>query len=199
MREDVMMRNAKLVGQYTYLVEVSPEYFQYVIDWRNKPENNRFLNQPFKLTMELQTKWYEDKYLKDYSQGLFIMVDKAKNVPFATLGWTDYDPEKKVCILGRALVGNYEYKGSKELMEGYLLLQDYIHDEMKVNISYIHVVNENKKVISLNKRWGYRVNTGDIQYPHELFVNGMHQTEYVRTIEQYRAAREKIINILNNL
>ena len=193
------MRNMKLIGQYTYLVEVSPEYFQCVINWRNNPENNRFLNQPFKLTMELQTKWYEEKYLKDYSQGLFVMVDKAKNVPFATLGWTDYDPEKKVCILGRALVGNHEYKGSKELMEGYLLLQDYIHDEIKVNISYIHVVNENKKVISFNKRWGYRVNTGYIQYPHELVVNGMHQTEYVRTIEQYRAAREKIINILNNL
>lgn len=188
-----------LSGKYVYMEEIQPKHFPFVIEWRNNPENNRFLNQPFKLTMELQTKWYEEKYLKDYSQGLFIMVDKAKNVPFATLGWTDYDPEKKVCILGRALVGNYEYKGSKELMEGYLLLQDYIHDEMKVNISYIHVVNENKKVISLNKRWGYRVNTGDIQYPYELFVNGMHQTEYVRTIEQYRAAREKIINILNNL
>ena len=194
-----MMRNTKLVGKYTYLVEVSPEYFQYVIDWRNNPANNRFLNQPFKLTMELQTKWYEEKYLKDYSQGLFVMVDKANSLPFATLGWTDYDLEKNVCILGRALVGNYEYKGSKELMEGYLLLQDYLHDDMKVNVSYIHVVNENKKVISLNKRWGYRVNTGDIQYPQELFVNGMHQTEYVRTIEQYKVAREKIVNILNNL
>lgn len=194
-----MMRNTKLVGKYTYLVEVSPEYFQYVIDWRNNPANNRFLNQPFKLTMELQTKWYEEKYLKDYSQGLFVMVDKANSLPFATLGWTDYDLEKNVCILGRALVGNYEYKGSKELMEGYLLLQDYLHDDMKVNVSYTHVVNENKKVISLNKRWGYRVNTGDIQYPQELFVNGMHQTEYVRTIEQYKVAREKIVNILNNL
>lgn len=194
-----MARDICLEGSFVKLVEVKPEYFNEIIQWRNNPENNRFLNQPYKLNMELQTKWYEEKYQKDHSQGLFIMVDKDKNVPFATLGWTDYDPEKKVCILGRALVGNYEYKGSKELMEGYLLLQDYIYDQMKVKVSYIHVVNENKKVISLNKRWGYIVNTGDIQYPHELFVNGMHQTEYVRTIEQYRAAREKIVNILNNL
>ena len=188
-----------LDGEFIYLEEVQPKYFPYVINWRNNPENNRFLNQPFKLTLELQTKWYEEKYLNDYSQGLFIMVDKTNNIPFATLGWTDYDSENKVCILGRALVGNHDYKGSKELMEGYLLLQDYIHNELGVTTSYIHVVNENKKVISLNKRWGYRVNTGEIKYPNELLVNGMHQTEYVRTLDQYKVAREKIVNILNNL
>lgn len=193
------MRNLRLDGKYVYLEEVRPKYFPYIIDWRNNPENNRFLNQPFKLTIELQTKWYEETYLKDMSQGLFVMVDKTNEIPFATLGWTDYEADKHVCILGRALVGNHEYKGSKELMEGYLLLQDYIHDDMKVDVSYIHVVNENKKVISLNKRWGYRINTGAIKYPHELCVNGMHQTEYVRTIEQYEIAREKIVNILNNL
>lgn len=193
------MRNLRLEGKYVYLEEVQPKYFPYIIEWRNNPENNKFLNQPFKLTMELQTKWYKERYLKDHSQGLFIMVDRANNVPFATLGWTDYEPEKQVCILGRALVGNHEYKASKELMEGYLLLQDYLHDDMKVNVSYIHVVNENKKVISLNKRWGYIVNNGEIRYPNELFVNGMHQTEYVRTIEQYKIARDKIVNILNNL
>lgn len=193
------MRNLRFEGKYVYLEEVQPKYFPYIIEWRNNPENNRFLNQPFKLTMDLQTKWYEEKYLNDFSQGLFVMVDKANNVPFGTLGWTDYDQGEKVCIMGRALVGNHDYRGSKELLEGYLLLQDYIHKELKINISYIHVVNENKKVISLNKRWGYKAHLEDIKYPNELFVNGMNQTEYIRTLEEYNKAREKIISILKSL
>lgn len=191
--------NIRLEGQYVYVEEVQTKYFTYIVEWRNNPENNRFLNQPFKLTMELQSKWYEEKYLKDDTQGLFVMVDKATGTPFGTLGWTDYDGSQKRCILGRALVGNWDYKGSKELMEGYLLVQDYLHNVLDITVSYIHVVNENKKVISLNKRWGYRPNDGDIQFPRELIVNGMHQTEYVRTVEQYKIAREKIVMVLNNL
>lgn len=192
------MKNRKLIGEFVVLDEVEPKYFEKIIEWRNNPENNKFLNQPYELTLELQQKWYKS-YLKDNTQGFFIMVDKEKEVPFATLGWTDYNAERKICILGRALVGDYEYKGSKELMEGYLLLQDYIHYNMNVDMTYIHVVNENKKVISFNKRWGYTPNNQEIVYPRELFVNGMHQTEYKRTRAEYEIAKSKIKQILNNL
>ena len=51
------MRNLRLDGKYVYLEEVQPKYFPCIIEWRNNPDNNKFLNQPFKLTMELQTKW----------------------------------------------------------------------------------------------------------------------------------------------
>lgn len=185
-----------LEGKYVRLEEVQPKYFPYVIEWRNNSENNRFLNQPFKLTMELQTKWYEEKYLKDFSQGLFIMVDKNNDTPFGTIGWTDYDPNEKICIAGRALVGNPDYRSTKEMTEGYLIFQDYMYEKMNIEFSYIHVVNENKKVISLNKRWGYVPNVGTIRFPNELLVNGMHQTEYIRSFEQYDRARKKIIKIL---
>lgn len=192
----ITKRNLRLEGKTVILEEIQPKYFPYVIEWRNNPENNRFLNQPFKLTMELQTKWYEEKYLNDMSQGLLIMIDKSTNIPFGTIGWTDYDPEKQICIEGRALVGNYAYRGSKQMTEGYLVFQDYMYDYMSVEKAFIHVVDENKKVISLNKRWGYVKNTGEIQFPNELFVNGMKQTEYIRTNEQYKKARKKIIKIL---
>lgn len=189
-------RNLHLEGKTVVLEEVQPKYFPYVIEWRNNPENNRFLNQPFKLTMELQTKWYEEKYLSDMSQGLMIMIDKENGTPFGTIGWTDYAPKKHICIEGRALVGNYEYRASKQMTEAYLVFQDYMYEIMKVKIAYIHVVDENKKVISLNKRWGYVKNEGDIRFPSELLVNNMKQTEYIRDYEQYKKARNKIIKIL---
>lgn len=192
-------RNVDLTGKFVVLKEVRPEFFKYIIEWRNNPDNNKFLNQPFKLTMELEEKWYKEKYLNDMTQGLFIMVDKKNNIPFGTIGWTDYDKEKNICIAGRALVGNYHYRGSKEMTEAYLLFQDYMYEEMQVKTAYIHVVDENVKVISLNKKWGYVPNKGVIRFPNELLVNGMKQTEYYRTYEQYQKNRKKIIKILDLL
>lgn len=192
-------RNLHIEGKYVILDEVQPKYFDYIIKWRNDPELTRFLNQPFLLTMELQTKWYEEKYLNDLTQGLFIMIDKATNTPFGTLGWTDLDVDAKVCIEGRALVGNPDFRSSKEMTEGYLLLNEYVYETLGVRAVYIHVVNDNKKVISLNKRWGFHEHDGEARYPHELLVNGMVQTEYVRTYDEYLPVRKKIENILNML
>lgn len=194
-----MSRNVRIEGKFVILDELQTKYFKYIIKWRNDPELTRYLNQPFKLTMELQTKWYEEKYLNDKSQGLFVMIDKATNVPFGTLGWTDWDEKSKVCIEGRALVGNPDFRGSKEMTEGYLLLNEYVYETLGVKNVYIHVVNDNKKVISLNKRWGFHEHDGEPKYPHELFVNGMHQTEYVRTYDEYKSIKEKIENILQML
>lgn len=194
-----MQREIILEGKYVRLEEISPKYFEKVIEWRNNPEFNKFLNQPFKLTMELEKQWYEKKYLNDMTQGLLIMIDKKNNLPFGTIGWTDYDSAKKICIAGRALVGEDSYRGSKEMTEAYLIFQDYMYEKMLVKTAYIHVVDENTKVISLNRRWGYIPNKGEIRFPKELLVNGMKQTEYLRTSEQYEKAREKIIKILESL
>ena len=68
-----MIRNIVLEGKFVRLEEISPKYFSKVIEWRNNPENNKFLNQPFKLTMELQKKWYEEKYL---NEGFYGYISK---------------------------------------------------------------------------------------------------------------------------
>ena len=43
-------RNIELTGRFVILKEIQPEFFKYIIEWRNNPELNKFLNQPFKLT-----------------------------------------------------------------------------------------------------------------------------------------------------
>ena len=191
-------RNKIIQGKYVIVEEVQPKHFEKIIEWRNNPENNRYLNQPYELTMELQQKWYE-KYLVDLTQGLFVFIDKSNNKPFGTLGFTDYDAKKKIMIEGRALVGESEYRGSKELTEGYLLVNDYLYEQYDINTMYIHVVNQNKKVISLNKKWGYKLNNGPVCFPEELLVNGLEQTEYLRDRNTYYKIRPKIEQILNFL
>ena len=185
-----------LEGEFTILEEICPEYFPYVIEWRNNKENNRFLNQPFELTMELEEKWYNTVYLPDPTQGFLIMIDKAKRIPFGTLGWTHYSKEKHICIGERFLVGNREYRGSVQMLEGCLLVADYLCLSKKVQTMYAHIADGNKHVISFNKKMGFVVNNGDVVFPDNLLVNGLKQQEYVRDINQYNKAREKIKKLM---
>ena len=194
-----MLRNIVLEGKFVRLEEISPKYFSKIIEWRNNPENNRFLNQPFKLTMKLQKKWYEEKYLNDLTQGLLVMIDNKNNIPFGTIGWTDYDKQEKICITGRLLVANLLYRGSKQWLEAALLVNDYLYSVLKVNKIYAHVVVENIASHKWHKKWGFKENVYIYRFPNETFVNNMKQKEYFRTYEQYKIVRKKIIKILGIL
>lgn len=192
------MRNKKaeplrLEGISVILDEIQPKYFPYVIAWRNDKELNRYLNQPYELTMENQTKWYEEKYLKDDTQGFMVMVDKKTGIPFATLGWTDMDVAKRECIMGRLILGNPAFNNSPAFLEAFFLLGDYLYS--LADIVYIHVGVENRKALRLNKRFGFIPNEGKIRYPHELIVNGdpnRKQIEHYRTKEMYQLVRKKL-------
>lgn len=187
-----MQKKLILEGKYVYLEEICPKYFEKVIEWRNNPENNKFLNQPFKLTMELEKQWYEEKYLNDMTQGLLIMIDKKNKKPFGTIGWTDYDKTKELCISGRVLVGENEYRGKKEFLEATLLYNDYLYTCLNIKIMYAHIVNDNKSSISWSKNWGFKLNNNCIVFPQELLVNGKRQNEYIRTVNDYDIVRNKI-------
>ena len=169
-------RNTIIDGQMVIVEEVQPKYFEKIIEWRNNPEFNKFLNQPYKLTMELQQKWYE-KYLEDFTQGLFVVVDKQNNKPFATIGYTDYDSVEKVLISGRLLVGELEYRGSKEWREGFAIVTDFFFKVLDVKTIYAHVVESNIASMKWHRKWDFIENTGCIKYPDELIVNGMKQIE----------------------
>ena len=190
-------RNIELTGRFVILKEIQPEFFKYIIEWRNNPELNRFLNQPFKLTMELQQKWYEEIYLNDMTQGLFVLIDKNNDVPFGTLGYTDYNANEKICVSGRALIGNSNYIGSKEFNEAVILLNDFLYNDLNIEVIYGHIAINNKKIISWNKKMGFKKNLNNIRFENELNVNGINQEEWYRTKAEYEKARLKIINLLN--
>ena len=184
----------RLEGKTVVLEEIAPKYFSYVVAWRNNKKFNRFLNQPFVLTEEREQEWYERVYLGDHTQGLIILLDRMSGEPFGTLGWTHMDEKKRQCVMGRLLVGNLAFRGSLQLAEGRLVLSDYLYS--MVDITYGHVVKQNRKVISLNKKFGSKENTGELQYPEECFVNGMELIEFFRTKEMYETAKKKVARIL---
>ena len=177
-----------IVGESVILKEISPEFFSYLIKWRNDKNLNKYINQKVELTMESQISWYENIYLKDDTQGLFVVVDKTSNTPIGTLGWTDMDYDNRRVVTGRMLLIDKTY--AEKFLEACLLESDFLYQT--VDIMYGHVVKDNKKALRMNKFLGYCVNTEEIIYPHELLVAGMEQVELFRNRETFMHIREKL-------
>ncbi len=200
-----MSRNQKnrssiyIEGERVAFVEVEEKYFPYIIKWRNDPENNAFLNQTTRLTMDSQRDWYET-YKNDDTQGLLIMLDKMRgNIPFGTNGWTDYDPVERVCITGRLLVGDMRYRGSVEFIEAMLLYTDYIYDEMGVDLCYGHIAKANIASMRFNKHIGFHSSAGYPTYefrnvPH---VDGLRLVEVVRSRADWQQVRGTLVQMID--
>lgn len=186
----------RLEGRAVILEEVSPKYFPYIVEWRNDPALNKFLNQPFKLTLEMERKWYEEVYLPDDRQLLWVIIDKATQTPIGTTGHTHMDFEKRRCIGARTLLGNQKFANQPAFLEGFFVGSVHMHGF--ADVQYIHVVKENRKALQLNKFMGFVPNDGEIQYPEELFVNGMEQIELYRTKEMFYETRQKIFGRLGD-
>ena len=176
-----------LEGKSVIVEEIRPEFFPYVIKWRNDPELNQYLNQPYKLTMEAEQNWYKNIYLNDPSQGFVIVSYKKDMTPFATLGWTDYDPEKRQCISGRVLLSISTY--ASLLIEADLLLRDYLYKS--VNMMYSHIAFDNKRALRWNFMLGFEINNNKWEYPSEKIVNNIKQCEIYRSLSMYQEIRKK--------
>ncbi len=188
---DKRKRPLRLEGKTVILEEIAPKYFSYVVEWRNNPALNKYLNQPFVLTEEKERDWYESVYLKDDTQGLMIMVDKEHGIAFGTCGWTNMNLKEKRCIGGRIIRGDDSYKGSSAFYESFFVLADYLYN--CVDIMYAHVVKENIPSLRLHERIGYIRCLYGFQYPEERFINGMEQVEFRRDKTNYAKCRETVI------
>lgn len=186
---DKRKESLRLDGFTVLLDEIRPEYFPYVIMWRNDKNLNRYINQPEELTHEKELIWYENIYLRDNSQGFMIMIDKKSMTPFATLGWTNYDPEKRQCIRGRLMLCNPCY--ALKLMEGTLILSDYLYEF--VDVIYSHISITNKKSLQWSSLMGFELTSGEWEYPSEKKVNGLDMCEKFLTFGKYQEVRAELI------
>ncbi len=188
-----------LSGNGVILQELSAKYFPEIITWRNDKELNRYINQPFELTMELEEQWYRESYAHDNTQKLYVMLDREKNIPFGTMGYVNLDLEKKLCISARLIVGNREYQGSPYLIEGLLLFFDYLYNVVKIETIYSHVVKENLASLRIQKRLGFVENEGQIIFPERLHDSAFPMVEIVGTKERYEAGRKKVMKLLEGI
>ena len=179
----------RLEGKTVILEEIAPKYFPYVVEWRNNPELNKYLNQPFVLTEEKERDWYENIYLKDDTQVFFLTIDTTTKTPIGTIGWANMDFSKRYCTLERLLLGNANYRASASFFESLFVISDFLYK--KIDLMYAHVPTENKKALRLDLLCGFKINEGKLQFPQNLFVNGMNQQELYRTKQMYEEAKKR--------
>ena len=188
-----MREKIHLEGKLITMEEIEPKFFPCVVEWRNDPTLNRFLNQNFILTMEKEQSWYENIYLPDDTQGFLIGIDRESKKPFGTLGWTDLNLSTRRCILGRLVVAEMnEYPMQAFEME--FLLGEYLYQFTDEH--FCHVVKENRRAIKFDKFTGFVENDGEIQYPEETRINGMELIEFKRSRDQFETARENFYKVV---
>ena len=193
----MLYKKISLRGRLVTMKGMDREDFEDIIAWRNDPENTKYLNQPYILTLELQQKCYEEKYLQS-DDILFVFVDNCSGKRIGTLGVNDIDYDHRVAIAGRLLIGEREYRGSPELLEGNLVFYDFLFNILGFNDVYCHIVKENKKAFALDKRLGFQENTQTPRYPHYCHVNGMDQVELINTRESFERCKEKLRPMLEH-
>ena len=181
-----------LEGDKVYLEEISNKYFPYIVQWRNDEKLNKFLNQKEILTLESQEKWYKEFYLKDAAQGFMVIVEKGAERPFAAIGWTDMDADKRQCVAGRLVMP--DSADAELLIRAMLVFYDYLFT--LVDTIYIHVAPANKRAMRWNKSFGYKENREKIQYAEHLNTAGIVHIEMMLHKEEYLAVRKQLKDML---
>ena len=143
--------NTYILAGKCFLEEVSPKYFEKIIDWRNDLDNNKYLNQTFTATMETQNKWYIE-YLRNDSQILYVMID-TNGVPFGTIGLKQINTKERMAEFGNLLVIK-GYRGSIEMAE--CLIGFFEAHFSDLDVMYGNAAKDNKRMIKLFKSFGLR-------------------------------------------
>lgn len=165
-------------GERVYLEQVSPKFFPDIVKWRNTARVREFINQPRELTLEMQMNWYNNIYLAKEDECLYIMVDKITNQPFGTTGMTDLNPLERSCVLGHYLIGEEKYLQSVALIEIGMIFNEYCLGALGCEILYCHIVQENKKVINMHIKNGFKENSTP-KYSDYTQVGSKNLTEFV--------------------
>ena len=193
-----MREKIHLEGKLITLEEIEPKFFPYVVEWRNDPTLNQFIDQTFVLTLEKQYDWYENQYLKNDPgryQGCLIGVDKSTGEPFGMTGWTAFDLEKRRLVRNRLLTSR-KAGSPMHIFEMLFLSSEYLYQF--VDVMYSQVVEGNSRAQRLGKITGFVINEGETQYPQWSTLRGMRTIERYRTKEQFQVARDKFYQLLED-
>ena len=193
----MLKKRILLSGHLVTLRGIDERDFKKVVLWRNDPENNRYLNQPFKLTLEKQKRWYYDKYMIS-NDLLFVFVLNETGEQIGTLGANDIDYDNRKAIAGRLLIGKKQFRGSPELLESNILFYDFLFEILGLKKVYCHIAEGNKKAMALDKRLGFHQNLDRIEYPQYCKVDNMNLIEMVNTKESYNESRQKLLPMLEH-
>ena len=148
-----MKKPERLEGRRVDLVQVGPQFFQKIVEWRNDPDNRRHFFSHATLSLESQRRWYE-AYQQDDSDLTFVIQLKT---------WTrdgmvriyHLEAEARTGEFGRLLLGEKGYQGKSLAEEACRLLLDHGIRELGLREVDLEVYDSNTAAIGLYSRLGF--------------------------------------------
>ncbi len=173
-------------GNWVCLRCADKEDVDFTLAIRDDVEKNRFLTK-FHNTKAEQAAWIEQQRLAVDS--CFLVIENLAGKPLGTIGFCNFDFVNNICECGHYV----SWGMPMENVEANLLMLDYLFNVSKISKSYIYVYPENKQVVSLNQRFGYKF------VKEETMGNGDLGLRFELESEQYNVQRKKIVALLDTI
>lgn len=182
------MIKKRITGKFVILSEIEEKDFEKIILWRNDPEYNKYLNQPFQLTFKLQNEWYQ-KYKEDDTQITYGIRLKKNKKLIGTIGSTEIDFIKKKFIPGRLLIDK-DYRIGPYIIDSFVSLYDYFFIKNDFKKAYLYPAKDNKPAISVNRQFGFKKNEIFCNKEYQV-INGMEMIELECTRDNYLKSKQR--------
>ncbi|GAB1476493.1 GNAT family protein [Bacillota bacterium] len=166
-----------LTGERIYLRLIEERDIPFKVRWVNDPDIRKTLSSEYPVSEESARQLLKN-YALDSSRREFIVCLNEKDFPIGFGGFTNIDVKNSKAET-YMVVGQKEYWGKGFAGEIRKLLLEYAFEELGLNRVYSYVMDENEKMISLNKKFGFETE-GLLR--DCVFVKGKFRNLYVMSI-----------------
>lgn len=171
-----------LIGKFVNLrcVEVSDAKF--TLEIRNDPELTKYIPK-VNGTATTQEAWIAKQRLSN--DDYFFIIENKYGEPIGTIGCYDINFKDSTCETGRFISRGEVY----ENIEASLMMFDLVFDKLQITYIVSNVDERNKKVVSLNRKFG-------AVYNNVVEMNGWNSLSGFINKKNYVSKREKISKLL---
>lgn len=127
--------------------------FELVYKLRNIPESYDWFYEYEPINSTMTKNWWEQSFLKKDEKN-FLIADIKTDEAIGTCSLVHIDFRNRKCEFGRFII-DPEQNSSKAAVEAEYLILEYAFAHLGLNKVYIEVINNNSKVISLHKKFGF--------------------------------------------
>lgn len=142
-------------------------------EWRNNPENCKYLRRIPYITEEMQEKWFEASLEKPEEYLFSIYENEELNSCVGSLGL--YDFEDNECYFGMLLIGDPRAHGRGIGVNATLAALKIAFEQLNQKKVYLHVFKENIPAIKVYTKAGFEVldehSTKDGKMEYTMFVS----------------------------
>lgn len=181
--ENVLLRPMKLEDQ------------EMVMNWRMQPEISKYMNTDPVLDIKKQEEWFL-KQQKDKS--CYYWIIEVDGIPAGVTSITMVDKKNGTCTRG-TYIAVHEKRSFEVITSIYATQFEFVFDKLGLNKIEIQVFAENKNVVFLSKKCGFKqegvlrehINKNGIYY--DVVLLGMTKSEWEEKKKQWNYETVKMI------